>query len=349
MNILVTGNMGYVGSVLTSFLKKNFENIHIVGYDMGYFAHSLTNKDFFPENIINKQYFGDIRNIKEDILEGVDAVIHLAGISNDPIGSEFANVTEEINQKASVKLAKIAKSMGVKNFVFASSCSMYGNANNRPRKETDETNPLTAYARSKIGTENTLKDFDLGNMNFTSLRFATACGWSNRLRLDLVLNDFVACALTTRKISVLSDGTPWRPIIDVEDMSRIISWAMCREKNNGAQFLAVNAGSNSNNYQISKLAEAVSKQIPNTIISINKTALPDKRSYSVDFSLYEKLAPKHQPIVTLNDTISRLKNGLIRIGFVDKNFRNSNLIRLNVLRNHISTNRIDRKLYWQYF
>jgi nucleoside-diphosphate-sugar epimerase len=349
MNILITGNMGYLGSVLTFFLKKNFQNIHITGYDTAYFAHCLTNKNFLPENKINKQYFCDIRDIKENILEGVDAVIHLAGISNDPMGSEFENITEEINQKASIKLASMAKYMGVKNFVFASSCSIYGNADNKPKKETDETKPLTAYARSKIGTENTLKDFDLGNMNFTSLRFATACGWSSRLRLDLVLNDFVACALTTRKISVLSDGTPWRPIIDVEDMSRIISWAICREKNNGGQFLVVNAGSNSNNYQVSYLAEAVSKQIPNTIVSINKTALPDKRSYSVDFSLYEKLAPKYQPIVTLNQTISRLKNSLMKIDFKDNNFRNSDLIRLNVLRNHISSNRIDRNLNWKHF
>ena len=349
MKIFITGNMGYVGSVLTPFIKKKIRNIQIIGYDSAFFAHSLTTKDYLPEHLITNQYLGDIRKIKKEMLEGIDAVIHLAGISNDPIGNEFESVTHEINQKASVELAKLAASTGVKNFVFASSCSMYGQANNSARKESDETKPLTAYAKSKIGTETELKNCDLGDMNFTSLRFATACGWSNRLRLDLVLNDFVACALTSSEITVLSDGTPWRPIIDVEDMSRIISWAMCRKKDNGGKFLAVNAGSNENNYQVKDLAEAVSKIIPNTKISINKKALPDKRSYSVDFSLYKMLAPDHQPSVTLEDSIARLKNGLLKINFRDKNFRSSSFMRLNELRNHIENNRIDRNLNWKIF
>ena len=341
--------MGYVGSVLTSFLKKKYKDIDIIGYDTAFFAHLLTSKYYLPECLISKQYLGDIRNIKKTMLEGIDSVIHLAGISNDPIGNEFESVTHQINQKASVELAKLAASSGVKNFVFASSCSMYGQANNNAKKETDETNPLTAYARSKIGTEIKLRNCDLGKMNFTSLRFATACGWSNRLRLDLVLNDFVACALASGEITVLSDGTPWRPIIDVEDMSRIILWAMCREKNNGGQFLVINAGSNSNNYQVKDLAEAVAKEISNTTVSINKKALPDRRSYSVDFSLYKKLAPGHQPSVTLEESIRRLKNGLLKLDFKDKNFRSSSFMRLNELRNHIENNRIDRNLNWKIF
>ena len=168
---------------------------------------------------------------------------------------------------------------------------MYGQAETGARKETDPTNPLTAYARSKIGTEKDLKNMNLNEMNFTSLRFATACGWSNRLRLDLVLNDFVACAITSGEITVLSDGSPWRPLIDVEDMSRAIIWAINRHKDNGGQFLAVNAGSNNSNYQVIQIAKAVASLIPNTKILINKDALPDKRSYSVDFNLYEGLAP----------------------------------------------------------
>ncbi|MDC0393486.1 SDR family oxidoreductase [Candidatus Pelagibacter sp.] len=311
-----------------------------------FFGHSLTGAEFIPERKISVQYFGDIRDINKPMLDGVDAVVHLAGVSNDPIGNEFEEITEKINQHASVKLAKMASDMGVKNFVFASSCSMYGQADDRARKEADPITPLTAYARSKIGTERDLENINLGEMKFTSLRFATACGWSTRLRLDLVLNDFVACAITSGEITVLSDGSPWRPLIDVEDMSRAIFWALKREKNNGGQFLVVNAGSNNGNYQVKQIATAVANLVPNTKILINKDALPDRRSYSVDFNLYKNLAPNFQPIVSLDQSIVRLLDGFKRIGFSDKNFRNSSYMRLNTLRKHIKLNRLRKDLRW---
>ena len=349
MKIFVTGNMGYVGSVLTNFLTKIDSSHELIGHDSGFFGHSLTGAEFIPEQKTSIQYFGDIRDIQDSMLNGVDAVVHLAGVSNDPIGSEFEEVTADINQHASVKLAKMASNMGVKNFVFASSCSMYGQAEDGARKETDPTNPLTAYARSKIGTEKDLENTNLGEMIFTSLRFATACGWSNRLRLDLALNDFVACAITSGEITVLSDGSPWRPLIDVEDMSRAIAWAMKREKDNGGQFLAVNTGSNNSNYQVRQIATAVANLIPNTKILINKDALPDKRSYSVNFDLYETLAPDSQPMVSLDQSISRLLDGLMKMGFSDKDFRNSPYMRLNTLRKHMVSNRIGKDLRWKTF
>lgn len=348
MKVFVTGNMGYVGSVLNRVLVSTFPKIKIIGYDAGFFSHSLTGADFIPEQGISLQYFGDVRDIQPGMLNGVDAVVHLAGVSNDPIGHEFEDVTEDINRRTSVRLAEMASSAGVKNFVFASSCSMYGQAEGGARKETDPTNPLTAYARSKIGTEDDLKTIDLGDMVFTSLRFATACGWSNRLRLDLVLNDFVAGAITSGEITVLSDGSPWRPLIDVEDMSRAIAWAISRDIRNGGQFLAVNAGSNKCNYQVKDLANAVSSLIPNTKISINKNALPDKRSYSVDFSLYESLAPDFQPIVSLEESICRLRDGLKKMNFVDKDFRQSPFMRLNTLRKHKDEGRLGKDLRWNH-
>ena len=349
MKVFITGNMGYVGSVLTEVLNKYIPDVKLVGYDSGFFGHSLTGAEFIPEQKISMQFLGDIRDIKPDMLDGVDAVVHLAGISNDPIGKEFEDVTTDINQRASVELAKMSSDAGVKNFVFASSCSMYGQSDKGPRKETDTTDPLTAYARSKIGTENELINTNLDGMVFTSLRFATACGWSNRLRLDLVLNDFVACAIASGEITVLSDGSPWRPLIDVEDMSRAIVWAIKRNKKNGGQFLAVNAGSNSSNYQVKEIAVSVANFLPDIKVSINKDALPDKRSYSVDFSLYEKLAPDFQPIISLNKSIERLKNGLVEMKFSDKDFRNSNYMRLNTLRKHIEFKRIGKDLRWLTF
>jgi len=349
MKVLITGNLGYVGSVLTRFLANQYPEIEILGYDIGYYGQSLTDTDCSPEIGLSVQYFKDIRKIEKSILQGVDAVVHLAGISNDPIGQQFELVTEEINRKATLKLAKIASLAGVKNFVFASSCSMYGEAGKKARKETDQTNPLTAYAKSKIGSEQDIQKEDLGNMIFTSLRFGTACGWSNRLRLDLALNDFVACAITSGEISVLSDGSPWRPLIDVQDMCRAIIWSLLREVDNGGKFLAVNVGKNSSNYQIKEIAYTVSKLIPGTSVKINTNASPDNRSYTVDFNLFEKLAPNYQPKISLEQSIINLKNGLNKIEFNDRNFRNSHLMRLNTLKKHISNDRLDKNLCWKSF
>lgn len=339
--------MGYVGSALNTVLCSIFPKIEIVGFDTGFFSHSLTGADYMPERGVSIQHFGDLRDIQPNMLKGVDAVVHLAGVSNDPIGNEFEDVTEKINRQSSVRLAEIASSLGVKNFVFASSCSMYGETQGGAKKETDPTNPLTAYARSKIGTENDIKKGMLGDMVFTSLRFATACGWSSRLRLDLVLNDFVASAITSGEITILSDGTPWRPLIDVEDMSRAIAWAISRDKIVGGQFLAINAGSNKNNIQVKDLANMVSLLIPNTKLSINKNALPDKRSYSVDFSLYESLASEFQLSVSLEQSIVRVRNGLKKMGFAEENFRQSSFMRLNTLRKHMNEGRLGKDLRWK--
>ena len=259
---------------------------------------------------MNVQYFGDMRQFPSEILSGVDAVVHLAAISNDPIGNRFEEVTLDINYRASVELAKKAKEAGVNSFVFASSCSMYGSADDSARTEKSTLNPLTAYAKSKVLTEKDLEPLASDKFKVTSLRFSTACGWSDRLRLDLVLNDFVAGSVASQQITILSDGTPWRPLINVKDMARAIDWAIGRAGTNGGHFLAVNVGSDEWNYQVKDLAEAVAAVIPGTTVSINKDAQPDKRSYKVNFDLFKKLAPSHQPKVSLVESIEELKNGL---------------------------------------
>ena len=225
---------------------------------------------------------------------------------------------------------------------------MYGYAEGGPRKESDELNPLTAYARSKVASEKALVPMADGALAITALRFATACGMSDRLRLDLVLNDFVACALASGEITVLSDGTPWRPLIDVKDMARAIEWALSREPAaSGGPFLAVNAGSDAWNYQVKDLAAAVAKAIPGTKVSINESAPPDRRSYRVDFSLYRRLAPRHQPQVSLEQAIRELKEGLSGMRFDDKNFRSSQFMRLKVLERHIAEGRLGDDLVWK--
>lgn len=346
MKILITGNMGYIGSVLIGYLRNSYPYIQIIGYDTGFFAHSLTNAIKLPEIRISQQYFGDLRDFPAHLMDGIDGVIHLAAISNDPMGNQFEAITEDINFKSSLRIAKLASERSAQSFVFASSCSIYGAAKGGPRKESDVLNPLTAYARSKVAMEESLASLKLGDMNVTCLRFATACGMSDRLRLDLVLNDFVACALTSGEISVLSDGTPWRALINVKDMARALVWALFRNTNNGGQVLSVNSGSENWNYQVRDLANAVRENIPGTTVSINSDAPSDKRSYSVDFSLYRQLAPDHQPLVTLQQTISELKQGLTGMEFKDENFRQSRFMRLKMLECHINEGRLDSNLRW---
>lgn len=347
MKILVTGNMGYIGPVVVSNLRNNFEKVYIVGYDSGFFAHCLTAAAVLPEVRVDEQHFGDMRNIPDSLLRGVDAVVHLAAISNDPMGNKYEQITEDINFKASVNIAKRALKNGAQRFVFASSCSMYGYAEGGPRKETDAINPLTAYASSKAATEKELANLELGSATVTSLRYSTACGMSERLRLDLVLNDFVACAIASRQISVLSDGSPWRPLIDVKDMSRAIVWALGRDPKESSSYLAVNVGSDDRNYQVKDLAQAVAAAVPGTSVSINTNAPPDKRSYRVDFSLFKHLAPDHQPIVSLDQTIFELIEGMKLMAFNDENFRSSQFMRLKVLESHVSAGRLTADLYWQ--
>jgi UDP-glucose 4-epimerase len=345
MRILIVGNMGYVGPAVVAHLRQQRPDAVLHGYDTGYFAHCLTASGRLPESHLDAQFFGDARRIGPGSLVGYDAVVQLSAISNDPMGARFARVTHEINHASSVAIARMAADAGVKNFVFASSCSVYGVASGPPRREQDPLNPVTDYAKSKIATEIDLKAFST-DMVISSLRFATACGMSERLRLDLVLNDFVAGALSKGEITVLSDGTPWRPLIDVRDMARAVDWAIDRPAANGGRYLAVNVGSDDRNYQVRDLAEAVGRIIPGTSVSINTAAPADSRSYKVDFGLWRSLAPDHQPVVTLDESIRGLKEGLESMGFRDAEFRTSTHMRLKVLESHIASGRITEELYW---
>jgi nucleoside-diphosphate-sugar epimerase len=347
MRILITGNMGYIGPNVVRQLRQTRPEAQLIGYDTAYFASALTTIEPLPERELTAQHFGDVRAMPASLLSGVDAVIHLAAISNDPMGKAFEEVTMEVNYKASVAIARMAKKAGAKAFVFASSCSVYGFAEDGARSEDSSLNPLTAYARSKVATENDLKNLADANYTVSCLRFATACGISPRLRLDLVLNDFVASALALKRINILSDGSPWRPLIDTKDMARAMDWAISRPSARGGEFLIVNVGSDPWNYQVKDLALAVQRAMPGVEVSINKDAAPDKRSYKVDFSLFRKLAPEHQPIHDLAATVSELKAGLEAIGFADAQFRESRLIRLKILNNLKNAGKVGDDLYWK--
>jgi len=346
MKILITGNMGYIGPLVARQLRISRPDATLIGFDTGYFAHCLTSPRVLPECRLDYQYFGDVRDFPDELLKGLDAVVYLAAISNDPMGNAFEAVTLDINQRAGVELARKAKAAGASSFVFASSCSVYGFAADGARNEQSSVDPLTAYARSKVGCEQGLAPLADSRFKVTCLRFATACGMSDRLRLDLVVNDFVASAVASKRITILSDGTPWRPLIHVRDMARAMDWAIGRPAGNGGNFLIVNAGSNSWNYQVKTLAETVAEVIPGIDVSINKAAQPDKRSYKVDFSLFEKLAPAHQPQYDLRATIQELKVGLEAMHFQDQDFRKSSLMRLNTLSALRKSNLLTEDLRW---
>ncbi len=332
MRILITGNMGYVGPVVVNHLRTKFPDAELWGYDACFFGSCLAGADCLPEAKLDRQFFGDVRDFDPKILPSIDGIVHLAAISNDPISNIYEKVTYDINHLASVNLARLARDAGVGSFVFASSCSIYGFADSGQRTEDAELNPLTPYAKSKVLAEQELTELATEEFQVTCLRFATACGMSLRLRLDLVLNDFVACAVAGDPITVLSDGTPWRPLINVADMARGIEWALGRQVQGGKDLaLSINVGCDEWNYQVRDLANAVAQAVPGGSVTINEDAPPDKRSYRVAFDRFRTMAPDHQPLVGLDRAVQELKAGLNDMDFGDKNFRDSGLMRVNHL------------------
>jgi nucleoside-diphosphate-sugar epimerase len=346
MKILITGNMGYMGPVVVRRLRESYPESTLLGFDMGYFAGCLTFPVIFPECGVDVQYFGDVRTVSSEVLRGLDAVVHLAAISNDPMGSMFEDVTFDINYRASIHIAKRAKEAGVKSFVFASSCSVYGFCDGEPKTEHDPVAPLTPYAKSKIMTERDLSTIADKDFAVTCLRFATACGMSARLRLDLVLNDFVASAFACGVITILSDGTPRRPLIHVQDMARAIDWAIGRNPYHGEAFLVVNVGSDALNCELKDLAHAVAGILPGVHVVINPDAQPDKRSYRVSFGKFAQVAPAYTPEIGLEAAIRDINDGLKSIKFTDSNFRNSQFIRLKIMNDLKSSGSLTDDLKW---
>jgi len=330
--ILIIGNLGYIGSVLTSHFRKNYPFSFLIGFDIGYFSGCVFSPLEISDYLLDQQIYGDVRSFNFELLNDIDHIIYLAAISNDPMGNAFAEETRHINSLAAINIAKEASLRGVKSFTFASSCSIYGAGGDQIRTEESELQPLTAYAKSKVEAEILLNSLASNEFMVTCLRFATACGTSPRLRLDLVLNDFVVNALSNQKIEILSDGTPWRPLIAVEDMCDALEWAATRLKENGGNFLAVNTGFDEWNFQIKDLAFLVRDVISETEVTINSDAPADKRSYRVSFSRFRELSGKVAPKVDIQQTIKKIINTVTEVKYLDKDFRESIYIRLNYLK-----------------
>jgi nucleoside-diphosphate-sugar epimerase len=342
MKILVTGNMGYIGTVLTRVLiKKGFE---VEGLDVGYYKDCCLEsaEDGFP------QIIKDIRDIGRHDVDGFDGIIHLAGLSNDPLGELAPELTDLINYKASVKLAKYAKDVGVKRFVYASSQSMYGisDADSELDEDDSEKNPITAYARAKWLVENELKKLDDDNFVTVCMRPSTVFGVSPRLRCDIVFNNLVACAYTTGKIEIKSDGTPWRPVVHVRDVSNAFIAALEAPANlvAGRSF---NVGIPKGNYTVRDLAEAAQRAVPGSSLVFTGEHGNDARTYRISFArILSVLQDYYKPEWNLDRGGKELTQFFKEINFTEEQFRGRLCNRLRAINHLLSANEINKDLKW---
>ncbi len=290
MRVLVTGHLGYIGTVLTPMLVRAGHDV--IGMDSDLYARCTFPQGgtIFDVPTIRK----DVRDAESGDFVGIDAVVHLAALSNDPLGDLRPQLTDDINHRASVRIAMLAKMAGVRRFVFASSCSNYGQSGDRMIDETGALNPLTAYGQSKVLSERDISNYADSRFCPVYLRPATAYGVSPRLRFDIVLNNLVAWAYTTGKIHLKSDGTPWRPIVHIEDISRAFIAAL--EAPVDAVFdQAFNVGQTAHNYRIRDLAQIVAEVVPQCTLEFADGAGPDKRSYRVSFEKIRRQLPAFKP------------------------------------------------------
>lgn len=288
MRVLVTGHNGYIGSIMTGVLQR--AGFEVVGLDSYLYSECTFGPEIPDIPAIRK----DVRDVQISDLEGFDAICHLAGISNDPVGDLIEEVTYEINHLASTRLAKLAKTAGVSRFVFSSSCSIYGASPGGIVDEESPTNPVTPYGWSKIKVEQDLRDLADDNFSPIFLRNATAYGASPRLRADLVINNLVGYAVLQGTVLMKSDGSPWRPLVHIEDISRAFAAVLLAPRER-VHNQVLNVAAPGENYQIRELAEIVEKTVPGSRIELADRAGPDIRDYRVDASKIFELVPEFQP------------------------------------------------------
>jgi nucleoside-diphosphate-sugar epimerase len=340
MRVLVTGHKGYIGTVLVPMLlAKGHE---IVGFDSDLFRNST-----FGDGIAEiPEILKDIRDVEAADLEGFDAVLHLAGLSNDPLGNLNPNLTYEINHQASVRLAELAKAAGVTRYIFSSSCSNYGAGGEDLLNEESAFNPVTPYGESKVKVELDVCKLADDSFSPTFLRNSTAYGVSPRLRFDLVLNNLVAWAFTTGKVFIKSDGTPWRPIVHIEDISRAFV-AVMEAPREVVHNQAFNVGRNEDNYRVRELADIVKETVPGCQIEYAQDAGPDKRCYRVDCSKILRVVPAFQPQWNARKGAQELYDVYQKIGLTLEEFEGPKYQRIAHIKQLLSNNLLDNNLRWK--
>jgi len=342
MNVLITGNRGYIGAVLVDMLLAKKYNV--TGFDTGYYDGCELYQCSQPVRQIKK----DIRDIAEEDLKGIDAVIHLAALSNDPLGELAPGLTEEINFKGTMKVAQYAKKMGVERFIYSSSQSMYGISALDIELEEDnsEKNPLTAYASTKWQAECALKEMGDKDFHVVCFRPSTVFGASPMLRCDIVFNNLVACAYTTGKIEIKSDGTPWRPVVHIRDVSNafIAGLEAPLDLVSGQAF---NVGIPNGNFTVRDLAEAAQRSVKGSTLVFTGEHGKDSRTYRVSFKkILTALKDHFKPEWDLDRGGKELVEMFKRADFKEEHFRGAACIRLKQINHLLAEGQLDKTLKW---
>jgi len=342
MKILVTGNQGYIGGVLVPMLQERGDSVR--GLDTGYYADCL----LYPVDERFEQVVRDIRDVTLGDVEGVDSVVHLAALSNDPLGELAPGLTEEINFGGTMKLARMAKQAGVRRFVYSSSQSMYGiSGTDRELDEDDsEKNAITAYARTKWDAECALKELQDNDFTVVCFRPSTVFGASPRLRCDIVFNNLVACAYTTGKIEIKSDGTPWRPVVHVRDVCSAFMAGLYAPQGLVAG-RSYNVGIENGNYAVRDLAEAAQRAVPGSELIFTGGHGKDARTYRVSFKrILNELKEYYHPEWDLDKGGRELVALFRQVVLTEEMFRGKTCNRIQQINNLMNTSKLNQNLRW---
>ena len=340
MKILITGTDGYIGSVMGPYLMD--QGFDVTGLDTGYYRAGwlFNNGETVYPSYLNK----DLRDIKVDDLKGYDAVVHLAELSNDPLGQLNPEITFKINHKGSVRIAKLCKEAGVQRFVYASSCSVYGVGSDEYKTEKSETNPQTTYAECKVLVEKEVSKLADKNFSPTFLRNATAYGASPRMRFDIVLNNLSGLAWTTGVIEMISDGMPWRPLVHIRDISKSVKCAL-EAPIEAVHNEVFNVGDTNENYRVREIAEIVGKVFPGCKTTFGDSG-GDNRSYRVSFDKINTRLPGFSCEYTAQKGAEELYKIFKKIDMSEEIFQGKPYTRLKQLKFLLETNQLNEDLFW---